>query len=178
MKISLDKYFLMAIVLYSMTLSMPIDVSSGRIPYNGSIESAKSYAAYKGPLNHHYNNVAVFRLGSMKNAIMLGEKVPSGDYHDFHKRVLASRMTWARHLHYFFMVTGKGESERRVLERSEHCRNISDHYVKLLRGGGRQQVYDCGHGISVLHLPQCNGESWWAEGPCCRCQVWGVGGWQ
>eukprot|EP01041_Mallomonas_annulata_P008739 gene8739-18060_t len=123
--------------------------------YSGNVQSAESYAAYSGHLHHHYLYLAVFYLGTMKS--------------EFYNRAVAARLTWAKHLRYFFIVTGSGRDDLIALSNSSECKNLSNHFQTVL-GGGFQQVYHCSGDVMVLHLPYCNGESWGSQGPCCRCQ--------
>ena len=72
-------------------------------------------------------------------------------------------MTW--YVRYFFMVTGAAPAETRVL-RTKHCIDATDTYAVGGSDKGKErsearphQVYVCA-GVTILHLPRCDGTSW------------------
>ena len=82
-------------------------------------------------------------------------------------------MTWARYVRHFFVVTGAGEAEKRILADRTHCVNVTAHHgmehIGVLHTADNYQMYQCG-GIHVLHFPMCDGTGWGSKGPCCRCE--------
>lgn len=123
------------------------------------------------------DDIAVFLLGTLSNTVQFGEKQSEkhgADY--FFERVVAARMTWARYVKHFFVVTGAGDAEKRVLANPSYCTNLTGHHVGA--GGLNNnfhnqihsfQMFQCA-GIHILHFVRCEGTSWGSKGPCCRCE--------
>jgi hypothetical protein len=121
------------------------------------------------PARDVINDVAVFLLGTFSGAAQFGEKKPALHGADnFFERVVAARVTWARYVRHFFMVTGAAPAESRVLP-SAHCDDVTAAYATNAAGGSDkgkersdarpQEVHVCA-GVAVLHLPRCEGTSW------------------
>ena len=121
------------------------------------------------------NNVAVFLLGTMYGAKEFGADT---NEHAFYERSVAARMTWARHAKVFYIVTGKGGSEDKVLNKdNKGCREGTKHFREMLKNHHAKpqsyEMFHCGEpelGMNVLHLAQCEGSYWGPKGPCCRCE--------
>ena len=109
--------------------------------------------------------IAVFLLGSMAGAVELGVK-PKPNGNNYFSRVLTSRETWARHVKYFYMVTGRGKEEAKAFS-SAKCVNTTQHYSQIL--GRRQEMLRC-QGINVLTFDECDNSGWGWKGPCCRAE--------
>ena len=122
------------------------------------------------PDRHVIKNVGIFLLASLSNAVELGEKEPDKDYINYFQRLVAAKQTWASRAHVFFGVTGQGSAESRALRNQTACRNQTLHFYELMnRPSYEFHVYNCTGDIRILHFPYCNGESFGAQGPCCRC---------
>ena len=77
----------------------------------------------------------------------------------------------------FYIVTGAGGPESRVLPNTKYCKSNTAHMRNYLEhvhaNTSKFEVYTCGEGreeINVLHLPHCLGTYAGARGPCCRCE--------
>lgn len=153
-------------------------------PYmSGKFASARSHAEHPANASERIANIAIFLLGSMKDAFEQNLKRTS-----FFGRLVAARYTWARHVNHFYMVTGEGNNENKILSNDKYCRNVTltvHHHMgsRFLGNDMRNEtsslnsyeVYECRPnsaflGITVLHFPQCTSDGWGPPGPCCRCQ--------
>ena len=83
----------------------------------------------------------------------------------------------ARQAETFYIVTGSGGPEDRVLKNTSYCRFVTDHTRAALKDHHLKplsyELLKCGSGqeeINVLHLPHCVGSYAGADGPCCRCE--------
>lgn len=155
------------IILYVLVRGQLIEQLLDDIKY----PQAKLYADSK---SHHVDNIAVFLLASLKNSIALGEPAPkSGEFYDYFQRLSAAKQTWASKATHFYGVTGSGESETRIFNRHQ-CRNLSHpsthhpHHAYRSYSNHPHVLYECA-GTKILHVPACDGSSWGADGPCCRC---------
>ena len=127
--------------------------------------------------SHVINDIAVFLLGTLKDTTQFGEPKPAGHGHDyFFERVLASRMTWARYIKHFYVVTGTGDAESRVLNNPQYCSNVTQHGsagsiddMHYTSTKSHHKMYLCAN-IHILHFPRCEGTAWGPRGPCCRCE--------
>lgn len=138
--------------------------------YSGTYSAIQEYA---NSTHHHHlhliNDIGIFLLGSMNNAVDLGYPVPdNNEYTDYYDRSRVARLTWASHVKHFYMVTGEGEAERLILGNESACTNLTLKFRSFTHNN-KQEMYKCGP-VMVLHFPHCNGDSWGPDGPCCRCQ--------
>ena len=110
------------------------------------------------------NFVATFLLGSFRGAVQLGEpdmKNEEDDTRDNFERVVNAKLTWAHNLRHFYMVTGSGQTENRILSNATACHNSTAHYRGIIPHNAFE-MYRC-HGIMVLHLPHCDNSGWGSQ---------------
>lgn len=138
----------------------------------GNISIAISHSNYSNS-KYLIKEVAVFLLGSLMNAFSLGyPRKDQSSVRDYFQRAVAARLTWARHVSFFYIVTGNGPAERMILSNpTSSCSNLTTLYKNMIPHG-RFEMYECGTEVKVLvlHLPHCNGEAWGPNAACCRCQ--------
>lgn len=128
-------------------------------------EYDKSSILHSRKYEYQVHNVGVFILGSFKGAVKFGEK-EIDDQIDYYNRAEAAVLTWGSHAKVFYMVTGSGDSEKRILNNISYCNDYSTYYHGLLNRN-YFEIYRCGI-VNVLHLPHCDGSNWGPDGPCCR----------
>lgn len=140
---------------------------------------------YKAAVAHHdyvlknqsqaVNNIGAYILGTMFGATEYGETPSTGHPHNganFWQRAIMAAYSYARHAPHFYVVTGAGQAEQRILGKHPKCIDLTAEYKEKLVGAPdsfKFEMYNC-DGIKVLHFPECNGDSWGSKGPCCRCE--------
>jgi hypothetical protein len=133
--------------------------------YTTHKEYDKSSILHSRKYENQVHNVGVFILGSFKGAVKFGEE-EIDDQIDYYNRAEAAVLTWGSHAKVLYMVTGHGESEKRILKNQTYCNDYSPYYHGLLKRN-YFEIYRCGI-VNVLHFPHCDGSMWGPDGPCCR----------
>lgn len=125
---------------------------------------------FKSNIIAQNDEIAVFLLSTFQNAKDLGESNESK--HEFFSRVLAAKLTWGLRIQEFYMVTGNGDSESRVLSNGNICTNHTKEYNhnELTTSRGNMEIYKCRE-VLVLHIPFCSNHFNHPDGPCCRCNA-------
>ena len=104
---------------------------------------------------HHNIFTTVFIISTFANSKEFDTNLGHTDYVEM---LRALRQTWAAEIKHFYMLTGDGQVERRVLANTNLCQNLTNHYIKEVAHidpHAREQVYNC-NGIKVLHMPYCD----------------------
>eukprot|EP01038_Epipyxis_sp_PR26KG_P009409 gene9409-12671_t len=114
-------------------------------------------------------DIAVFLLASMTGARQFGVETSDFKGKNFFDRIVMANYTYTKHVEHFYMVVGDGANDRKVVLAPSHCINLTSSYEEKLQKTGWGHMYSC-MGIKVLYLPDCEGSSWGAKGPCCRCE--------
>ena len=122
--------------------------------------------------NHHVEqHLSIFLLSTFTNAQEVGVYDNNIKF-DFFSRVIASKLTWGKRINEFYMVTGDGDVERKVLYNNSICTNHTNDYIngELITQKGTMEIYKC-LDINVLHIPFCSNHNFYPNGPCCRCNA-------
>jgi hypothetical protein len=156
-----------------------VTADGGRlISYNFSKSVASAHAKFSSLNYRKYEitNIAVFLLGSLMNAFSLGypnAQENKANIRDYFQRAVAARMTWARHVSHFYIVTGNGQAEKLILSNSSSaaCRNLTYFFQQMIPMN-YFEMHECGDKVEImiLHLPHCSGDAWGPDAACCRCQ--------
>lgn len=127
--------------------------------------------------NHHHHHeleqhLSIFLLSTFNNAQEVDIYNDNFKF-DFFSRIIASKLTWGRRIDEFYMVTGDGDIERKVLRNHSICTNHTSDYINgelITQKRGNMEVYKC-LDLQVLHIPFCNNHNADPNGLCCRCNA-------